>query len=67
MNDECKPLGTIRSKRSKKAYRFFWNPANHHVYIERPSFFGSSKERTGHVASSWEMAYHAAEAYAYDR
>ena len=67
MSDELKPLGTIRGKRSKKPYKFFWSPKNHHVYIERSGFFSSTKEKTGHLASSWEMAYHAAEAYVYDR
>ena len=68
MSDEIKPLGTIRGKRSKKPFKFFWHSKDHHVYIEQTSFLcGSSKVKTGVIASNWEMAYHAAEAYAFDR
>jgi len=67
MNDELKPLGTLRGRSSKKPYKFFWHPKDHHVYIEQAGFFSSSKVKTGLMASSWEMAYHAAESYVYDR
>jgi hypothetical protein len=62
-----KPLGTLHGGRTKKPFKFFWNTENHYVYIERSGFFGSSKERTNHLTSSWEMAYHAAEAYVHDK
>jgi len=62
------PLATLRGSRTKKAYKFFWNPENHGVYLEKPTtLFGSSKEKTSITASSWEMAYHAAESYVFDR
>jgi hypothetical protein len=67
MNDELKPLGTIRGGRSKKPFKFFWSPKDHHVYVEQSGFFSSSKAKTGMMASSWEMAYHAAEAHVYQR
>lgn len=67
MSDEIKPLGTIRGRRSKKPYKFFWHSKDHHVYVEQMGFFSSSKVKTGLIASSWEMAYHAAESYVYDR
>ncbi len=67
MNSELKPLATLRGGRTKKAFKFFWNTENHHVYLEQSGFFGSSKVKTDMIASSWEMGYHAAEAYVHDR
>ncbi|HVX91022.1 MAG TPA: hypothetical protein VHC20_05365 [Candidatus Paceibacterota bacterium] len=67
MSSEFKPLATLHGGRTKKKFKFFWNTENHHVYLEQSGFFGSSKVKTGAVASSWEMAYHAAEAYVFDR
>lgn len=66
-NSELQPIGTIRGGRSKTPYKFFWNKATHHLYIERAGFFGSKKEQLSTMASSWEMAYHAAEAYAWSK
>ena len=67
MTNDFKPLATLHGGRTKKAFKFFWNPENHSVYIEQSGFFGSSKVKTGIVASRWEMAYHAAEAYVFDK
>jgi hypothetical protein len=67
MSNELKPLGTIRGGRSKRPFKFFWHPKDHHVYVEKSGFFSSSKEKTGIYASSWEMAYHAAESYVFDK
>lgn len=64
---ELKPLATLRGGRTKKVFKFFWNTRNHHVYLERPAFFGSSIDKLPLIASSWEMAYHSAESYVYDR
>lgn len=62
-----KPLATLKGKRSNNTFKFFWNTEDHHIYIERSGMFGSSKIKIGQIASSWEMAYHAAEAYVFDR
>lgn len=64
---EFKPLATLKGGRTQRPYKFFWNTRTHSVYIEQSGFFSSSKVKTDIVASSWEMAYHAAEAYVYDR
>jgi hypothetical protein len=66
-SSELKPLGTLRGGRSKRPFKFYWSPQNHHVYREVSGFFGSSKEKTSLIGSSWEMAYHAAEAHVYDK
>lgn len=67
MATDFKPLATLRGGRTKKSFKFFWNQENHTVYIEQASFFSSSKVKTGIIASSWQMAYHAAEAYVFDK
>jgi hypothetical protein len=66
-SSEFKPLASLRGRRTKKVFKFFWHTENHCIYIEQSGFFSSSKARTGAMASSWEMAYHAAEAYVFDR
>ena len=67
-SSDYKPLATLRGGRTKKVFKFFWNTENHYVYLEKPvTFFTSPKEKTSIMASSWEMAYHAAEAYVHDR
>ena len=63
-----KPLATLKGGRSKSTFKFFWNTEDHYIYLEKSGFFGgASKVRTPHYASSWEMAYHAAEAYAHSK
>lgn len=63
-----KPLVTLKGKQSKRTFRLFWNTEDHYVYVEKTGFLGSTtKVRTPHYTSSWEMAYHAAEAYVYDK
>jgi hypothetical protein len=62
-----RPLGTLLGGRTKHPFKFFWNTENHHVYVEQGGFFGSSKVKTNLFAAHWEMAYHAAEAYAHDK
>lgn len=65
---EFKPLATLHGKRTKKTYKFLWNTENHCVYIEEKSTFGFPKKvKTSITASSWEMAYHAAEAYVFEK
>ena len=68
MNDVFKPLATLHGKRTNKTYKFYWHTENHNIYRDETTFFGgTSKEKIGQVASSWEMAYHAAEAYVHDK
>jgi hypothetical protein len=62
-----KPLATLKGKRSKATFKFFWNAEDKHIYIEKSGFFSSSKVKLGQIASSWDMAYHAAEAYVFDK
>ncbi len=64
---EFKPIATLRGGRTKKPFKLYWNTENHHIYVERSGFFSTTKEKIGSFASSWEMAYHAAEAYIYDK
>ena len=62
-----KPLATLRGGQSKRPIKFFWNTENHYVYYEQSGFFGSSKVKSKYMTSSWEMAYHAAESYAFEK
>lgn len=64
---EFKPLAILRARRSKNTFKFFWNTENHYVYIEEKDWLGSRKVKTKIIASSWEMAYHAAEAYVFEK
>jgi len=66
MSSDSQLIATLHGGRTKKAYKAYWNPVTRKVTVESNDWF-SSRIDTKALASSRGMAFHAAEAYLFDK